>query len=457
MLAHIRRDEAIRSLPLWLVLSPTLTFFATLLGGGVFFPERDFEHLSTAAALAWVFGWAWLPLAIYLAYAQTRRRASDLDLVLPLPARRLWLAHGLSLGLGGAAILVLSIAFPAFLVVELTFATGVEMIAALRLVAGLVIAVAVLESREPALVRLTPGWANSLLVAAVLTAVPVLVLRLDGGWVIALLGLALALGFRTWRSLPAAFTLVPPPAASAAAADRLPAGRLGEQEWAAAGGGGGWRRFQLASQVVKSPLWTYLIIFAYGMFVAWVAVPGGSDVACLPVSVLVLFFLSLRPSRFSYFDPLPIGRKALFAALILPNALTLVLGWGAGRLALVVFGESRDVGMALPVVLLLVCLPWLLLMAIVMCAWRAGVPEWVTWAVIFLISIGGVLVAVFLLISPDPAAVALGESRAGTLAAWSVSALLLLCGYALAEASFERIELPGRPGGESGLGEDVLS
>ncbi len=45
----------------------------------------------------------------------------------------------------------------------------------------------------------------------------------------------------------------------------------------------------------------------------------------------------------------------------------------------------------------------------------------------------------------------LGESRAGALAAWLVTALLLLGGYALARASFERIELRGRPDGKSSL------
>ncbi len=178
MLTHIRQDVTIRALPAWLVFGPFLTLsLATLIViyGSIL---HDLGLLSTAALESWVLWLPWLPPASFLAYAQWRRRASDLDLALPLPARRLWLAHGLSLCLGAAAILTLSATLIALYADADTPGQGLGMIApALRLLAGLVIAVAVLESRQPALVRLTPSATNALLVTAALAAVPVLVLR----------------------------------------------------------------------------------------------------------------------------------------------------------------------------------------------------------------------------------------------------------------------------------------
>ncbi len=118
----------------------------------------------------------------------------------------------------------------------------------------------------------------------------------------------------------------------------------------------------------------------------------------------------------------------------------------------------------MPVVLLLVCLPWLLLLSVVLRTVRAGVPEWVPEAVAGLMVVAVLAIFFLLLISPGPAVdpVAaedsldaslrrLGASRAGTLGAWLASALLLLGGYALAAAGFARMELRGRPDGKGSL------
>ncbi len=348
LLTHIRQDIAIRSLPGWLVLNPFFTTFLFVLAAGKL--TTDSEHPSLAAVASWTFWLPWLPVAIYLAYGQRKRRASDFDLALPLPARRLWLAHGLSLGLGGGSILVIGAALAAYLVAGFNPSAAVGMIAAaFRLGAGLVIGVAVLESREPALVRLTPSWANSLLAAAVLTAVPVLVLRLDGAAVIVLLGLALALGFRTWRSLPAALTLEPAVVPPEVGKRNYSGPMTGQSQ------GGGEKRSPPERSVVPNPASRFLQIQSasgsHRLLLYCLLYPGLVSVgmlsyflfhlgqvlvgvAMLSTPFFAVFFLmpaaQMTLSQLAMLDPLPVSRRWLFAALVIPAFAALPLGYGIG-------------------------------------------------------------------------------------------------------------------------------
>ncbi len=90
MIREIRRDEAIRSGPLW---TGILTFVVL-----------SFYWPAESPGEFWVL--CWPPSALYLFVAHVLgQRANVLELGLPLSARRLWLAHSLALGLGAMALL----------------------------------------------------------------------------------------------------------------------------------------------------------------------------------------------------------------------------------------------------------------------------------------------------------------------------------------------------------------
>ena len=90
-LAHLRRDRALRSVPLWIVASALNTSFLVALlvlrararsaAGGLDDPRQ-------AAVLYLVI---WLSVALYLSFGRVRSRCHELDLALPLSAP--WRLH----------------------------------------------------------------------------------------------------------------------------------------------------------------------------------------------------------------------------------------------------------------------------------------------------------------------------------------------------------------------------
>lgn len=122
-------------------------------------------------------------------------------------------------------------------------------------------------------------------------------------------------------------------------------------------------------------------------------------------------------------------------------------------------GLTPDAGPMFPVLMVLVGLPWLLLVAALHRAYRARVPEWGRQAVFW----GAVVLFVLLLAAQAVTLVTgvarpwavralieipvweLGQTAAGTVATWVVSALLLFGAYRLAEAQFLRSEIEIKP------------
>ncbi len=181
MLTHILRDDAIRVLPWWLGIGAAITLHLYVIS-----LHPDFQTAPWALV-------PWFPLALYLLLIRDGR-ASELDLTLPIPARRLWLAHLLALGLGAAAVLAVSAVLMALRaqVVGEPGAVAEVRVTALRFAVGLGVVLALTQSYEPALVvrssAATPVSRHDLFRLAVLGGVPVIVLVLDGGWLLALLG-----------------------------------------------------------------------------------------------------------------------------------------------------------------------------------------------------------------------------------------------------------------------------
>ncbi len=349
MIHEIRRDDALRLLPLWISVSAGVALL--LVGVGAY---RAYDDPGLAPAALTVV--LWCALAPYLAFGQVRRRSSRFDLTLPLSARRLWLTHVAAVLLAGAAILAVAavlVALASGLPARLQGRPVPQLDVfrlAVHLAVGLGLAVAVLESARPRLAEIPRSRGRVLLTLAsvggvlgmlwLLSTLPLL-------WTLAPLAVAVVLGLRTYRSLPPAFSLVP-----LAAAPDLPRRRSAERDWAAAvtGPRARWRRgLDLVRWVVGSPIawFAYPMIFFAGMLTADLlrAWTGEADMTVQNLLLAIyalLTFSGLMTVRLPHFDPLPISRRLLFAALVLPILAALVLGYGAGRIAVAALEEPRD-------------------------------------------------------------------------------------------------------------------
>ncbi len=358
LLAEIRRDDALRRLPLWIT---TCAGVALLFSALHAYQAAGVPAGGEAAGPPALTAMLWCAVAPFLAFGLARRRYSRLDLALPLSARRLWLAHVAAVLLAGALVLAVSLA----LTVSINSLAGrLQGLAASRLdvlrlavhlVAGLGLAVALLETVRPASATIALDRGRVLLTAASLAGVLGmlwLLAALPLAWALVPLAVALALGLRTYRSLPAAFTLVPLEAADAPGTGREAPGP--GVEWTAGGRAGRRRGLVLAHWVAGGPVaWlAYALIFFAGMLVADLlrALTGEPDMTIqnlLTAIYALLAFSGLTAVRLPCFDPLPISRRWLFAALVLPCLAALIAGYGAGRIAVAALEEPRDlVGLA---------------------------------------------------------------------------------------------------------------
>jgi hypothetical protein len=131
-------------------------------------------------------------------------------------------------------------------------------------------------------------------------------------------------------------------------------------------------------------------------------------------------------------------------------------GWLRERLS----GLSpRSAGPAFPVLLALVCVPWLLLLTLLLRLYRADIPDGVRRAASGLVmglmlpfAIGLMVVILTGLARPWLASAlveipvrALGGSAAATVATWGACLALLAAAYALAQRQVRRMEIPARP------------
>ncbi len=477
MLTHILRDEAIRVLPWWLGIGAAITLHLYVIS-----LHPDFQTAPWALV-------PWFPLALYLLLLRDGR-AGELDLTLPIPARRLWLAHLLALGLGAAAVLTVSAVLMALRaqVVGEPGAVAEVTVTALRFAVGLGVVLALTQSYEPALVAhasaATPVSRHDLFRLAVLGGVPVIVLVLEVGWLLALLGAALMLTFRTWRSLPPALILElsePPAPAAATVAEPRAAGpreagpRPGEPRSPAVHR---WRFARRRGPAVRLAR-LFLHLHAHGgrkphqVFVwcfgwpAWLLLGLGLSRGAPPVGDIVgtLLLLMGLPSLLAalwiplaltlrlmtMLDPLPLSRRFLFAASTLPATAALALGLGIGALR-----GAREGAYAATAatVLLLVSAAWLGSTAF---ATRSRRNRWGC-------SIYAVVLAMLLAYLPLRFAAVKGwldallvftEAFAGQLAAALpggeaalriLSAIVLGAAYVLAEARFRRFEVVPDPG-----------
>ncbi len=464
MLTQIRRDKAFRNLATWVFISGPVAIFLIAIG-----IDRSSATPHIPAPVL-VFG-LWAGLAFYLALGARRRGWSRLDLALPLPARRLWLAHVAAAALGGLVLLGSSLVLLSLRGWADGWPVYASTLAGIRLIpllmAGHSLAVVALASQRPQLFELPAGdgWAFRTLV---LVAILPLLLGLAAQppeWALVLFAAAAMLGWRTWRKLPPALALLPSEPADPVLVANTRGGPGSPAPAAATPGDeavltpAGFRRLLLPASTYGS--WAFVGFM--GMLIGgrvqlavwfqdgrWVQGP------------LALFFLGCFTgvwiSRLPSLDPLPIGRRRLFALLFLPPLAALLLGYGVGHWLAGPLPGPRLAGPALLAFLTLLIPPWLFSLALYFRLHRAPVAEGLRQAVGH-----GLLWLAFLFVLFQMVAADLGiveprelqdrlESFLGGLGATAWPGLILLAAYAylLAAKSFERLEAPARPAASGG-------
>jgi len=345
ILRLMRRDAALRALPMWGVLF--LLNASVLLGLAVTVAARQRSFVSATVLV--VVGW--VNIAPFLFLGHGRSRCGPLDLALPIPARRLWSAHLLLIAVAG---LVMTAAYAGFVATAWRFLGGsvpfrLEPAALMtQMGAATLLAVVLLQAPRPGLARipLSAGYAVwSTLVLLALLLVLLLAAPHGSYGAAILLALAAVAFVWAWRRVPPAFLLMPrEPAARGAegrTADAGPAGardRTGDLRAAR-------RRVLLTSlrcvtagakEMAALP---FIALFGFLLAngpAAWLDVSTLRDLRFLyvPMTVYMLFALvGPRLGSLHQVDPLPVPRRLLFAGLVLPSTMIFLAAYGAGVLA----------------------------------------------------------------------------------------------------------------------------
>jgi hypothetical protein len=380
-LGMLRRDPAVRVLPRWLLIGAGATS-VTMLALGVLVARAGSGVLADETTWTLFLGTTvWLAVALFLAFGRTTRRCSRLDMSLPLTARRLWVTHLAAVVLSACAVGAVALAVLEAHFLTLGWASGGRLDPSVglggvprALLAGVLLSAVVLQMPRPELRSVPSGRGHGWLVA--LTVLGLLVMTVGVALAppaLALVPIALAvvLGLRTWRSLPAAFDLVPREPKDGKRADRPEADSSWNRPTPTRGGWGERLALQLSlvrvlargmapGQLVRLPMLYAQIPFLllWGMFISGLLIPEAElrfTFIVLTAYVLVSF-VAAPLSQMHVLDPLPVSRRWLFAVLVFPCLVALGLGYGAGRVGgalvqgppvLVAYGTEPD-GLLVP-------------------------------------------------------------------------------------------------------------
>lgn len=357
MLTLLRRDEVFGSLGLWLVNAGLMT---SALFALYFWLRLTTTAVSPLQPLLLV---VWLSLAVYLLFGNVRTRGSHLDLTLPASTHRLWLAHVIAVTVSGTGLVAIAIATislhgwllrgsPEAMVSELELLALV-----VHLVAGLVLAVVLIESKNLELHRVAFGVPDllwRLLVVAAVATISLLLSALPLAFGLFPLGLACAVGFLTWKRLPPALSLFPSRPITPELSRRRHEG-AGADEWVG-----------LDRAAVGSRRTPHLFVIVHGVrwgaVTPWVTFPWVVLAGALAAGVLSIWapledirfwyiplyiymlFMSVPAvmEQLAHLDPWPISRRRLFAVMVLPALAAFLFGYGVGWLGLRSTDASRD-------------------------------------------------------------------------------------------------------------------
>ncbi len=211
-LSQIGRDRALRSAPLWIVVTALNT--SVLMGVIALRNARQESAVFPTRELTLVLG---LALAVYLLAAGVRDRCRRIDMTLPLSTRNLWTVHSVATLLAGFLIIVASAGVLAvhlsILSSAAAFSAGTDVLVGLcaHLAAIWFLAVMVMQSYRTDLKK--PTGRRAILISLT-TAVGILAFAAflgEHSLAIATVATAVSmiLGYRTLHGLPKTFSLWP--------------------------------------------------------------------------------------------------------------------------------------------------------------------------------------------------------------------------------------------------------
>jgi len=335
IIALIRRHDALRGLPRWLVM---MIAAATASLGLITYAAARRQELAPEILIAL----AWFFVTLFFLTDRDRRRCAAFDLTLPIPARRIWLAHVTAVTIAGMVSLaiIVGIISGALRLLDRIDAGLVDSVLGvsglLQLPAGLLLLVAWRESswRDRAGDEVGKRyWPGSLFQVLVVLALVLLLSQRPPASALLLLAPALILLTRTWRGLPAVITLEAP---GATAGMRQPLARPASFDTEGGVHGG----LLLAVTVLTGTAKHFAaLLFGYLFLLFFGAVLGGLfpdllpiRLTFLPITVYMIFAMVGKPLQLlAPFDALPVSRQRLLAILMLPCVLLLSVGYVIGE------------------------------------------------------------------------------------------------------------------------------
>jgi hypothetical protein len=351
MLTLIRQNPAFRSLPKWLAFSAITAALVVNAISIHVWQRRDATDPLLLLSIVW------LTATIFFVFGEVRTRCSPFVIALPVPTRKVWLSHLSAVIVAGVAVIAAT-AIPVvggvWLLWKLSGRWMVPMEGmggmGMHLIAGLILAVVLLQNPMPSQHRLPRTGERVVLSVLVMAAVLALALALNAvsPWT-ALITLALAasVGAYRYRSVPEAFSL---------AADEAAVAHYGRdvvrQQWESLGTGkraGGlafarlldvtvWRCFQVGIKLKQSPWLTYPFVLFFGAFLAALDARWIEDSLrfnYIWLTAYMLFAFSMHPPKQLFLiDGLPISRMRILNVMTFPLLLVLIVGYGAGRVGL---------------------------------------------------------------------------------------------------------------------------
>jgi hypothetical protein len=358
----LRRDPSIQALPKWMLIAPlaasVLEGTRTMIFGWLVWRGGPVETTPPGDLLVLIFI-LWLPIALFLLFGRTGQRCTTFDLGMPLSARRLSNAHLLAVTLASLAVLVatavivrLRDGLVAVILDDAPIPPSNLLSLSMPLVATVVLAVVLLQGRDPSLQTTSARRGNARFAVTTVVALYGLVVAL--AWLPAAVTLvplvvAVVLALRFRRSVPEAFAVVPREAQDVAATPDAAAGPA--DDWTPSRPRGSLldrfrRNLSIVhvlsrgigpGQLIEIPA---LLAFGYPFIAIWGVMISGMIFSesfwcwMLILTAYLLFaFLPAPMMQLYVFDPLPVSRRRLFACIVLPVLLLLSLGHGAGWIA----------------------------------------------------------------------------------------------------------------------------
>jgi hypothetical protein len=319
----------------------------------------------------------WLILVLYLTLGKTNQRCTRLDLTLPIEARTLWLSHLLSLLTAGVIMLIVSggilIAGTRLISRLPGHPLHIErdlMGAAPHLVAGLILVVALLQSRSRSLFLIPGTGRNKLLTAAFLAGVLLLLLLIiPYSPVLTLIPFAagLALAYWNYKSIPNAYSIFPLRVNATgkitgesravtidepfARKEYIPGQRVRPLEHKRLLFRTMFRCFMQIEGLIKIPgigIMVMIFLFLWGVVLSgflsvWKNWEDDLRFTFVFITAYILFSgLRSQMKHMILLDPLPIARKNIFAVLVLPLLFAIMIGYGAGLIGIVFIDKPAE-------------------------------------------------------------------------------------------------------------------